>query len=194
MKYLPRFVLLTVVILAVSAWANGQTAISPEKRAVITELIAVTKTEEQILKSTDAMIAVMDESYPAILRSSLEKMTELPAKEREEMINSLVGRHQVFSKKMRERIPQRINYKQFIEETYYPLYDKFFTESELRELVNFYKTPAGQKFIDTMPQLFAEATRLSLEKLSPQITKLIDEIIKEETASVSPPAPAKKTN
>ena len=192
MKHLPRFVLLTVVFLAVSAWADGQTAIFPEKRAVISELIAITKTEEQMLKSTDSMMTAMDEAFPAILRGSLENITGLSAKERDEMVNSLIEKRQVLSKKMRERIFQKINYKQFIEETYYPLYDKFFTENEIRDLVNFYKTATGQKVIDTLPELFAESTKLTMDKLTPQIIKLLDEIVKEETAKLSPPVSTKK--
>lgn len=195
MKNLSRFVLIFAAVLVLSAWASGQTAISPEKKAAIAELIAVTKTEEQMVKSTDVMLGVMNETFPAVVRESLEKsLTGMPVKEKEDLINSLIERSQSMGKKFHERFVQRINYKQLIEDTLYPLYDKFFTEGEIRDLVNFYKTPTGQKVMDKMPEMMGEATRMSMDKLTPQFMKIADEVIKEELAGIQPPASTKKKN
>jgi hypothetical protein len=38
-----------------------------------------------------------------------------------------------------------------------PIYDKYFTEEEIRQLITFYKTPTGQKIISTMPSVMKEA-------------------------------------
>ena len=42
-----------------------------------------------------------------------------------------------------------------------PVYDKHFTEAELQELVAFYKTPIGQKAIETLPKITSEIAPLS---------------------------------
>lgn len=38
-----------------------------------------------------------------------------------------------------------------------PIYDKYFSEEEIRQLIAFYKTPTGQKIISTMPSVMKEA-------------------------------------
>jgi hypothetical protein len=38
-----------------------------------------------------------------------------------------------------------------------PIYDKYYTLEEIRELVRFYQSPAGQKTIKVLPQLSAES-------------------------------------
>jgi len=38
-----------------------------------------------------------------------------------------------------------------------PIYDKYFTEEEIRQIIAFYKTPIGQKIISTMPSVMREA-------------------------------------
>ncbi len=40
-----------------------------------------------------------------------------------------------------------------INEIYFPLYDKNFTESELKELLRFYKSPVGRKVVKMIPNL-----------------------------------------
>jgi hypothetical protein len=60
------------------------------------------------------------------------------------------------------------------------LYDKYFSENELKDLISFYKSPTGMKAIKTLPQLAGEATAKSSELLTPRITKIVDEILEEE--------------
>jgi hypothetical protein len=38
-----------------------------------------------------------------------------------------------------------------------PIYDKYYTESEITQLIAFYQTPLGKKVISTMPQIMQES-------------------------------------
>ena len=41
-----------------------------------------------------------------------------------------------------------------------PIYDKYYTESEIQQLISFYQTSLGQKVITTMPQIMQESMQI----------------------------------
>jgi hypothetical protein len=194
MKNLSRFFVLGAALLFLSAGANGQSAIPEPKRKLISELLTVTRAEEESLKMADTMMEIMALSYPATVKNSLDKITELSAKERTELENSLIERHNTISKKLRERFPQAIDVKQIMADIYYPLYDKYYTEAELKDLITFYSSPTGKKVIETTQPFMTEAMKLSGEKMTPKLIKLAEDVVKEELDGVLPPAGGKKKN
>jgi hypothetical protein len=46
---------------------------------------------------------------------------------------------------------------------YIPIYSKYYTESDLDELIKFYKTPIGQKTISNMPLIMNESMEVGRE-------------------------------
>lgn len=67
-----------------------------------------------------------------------------------------------------------------MEQIYYPLYDKYFTEAELKDLIAFYKSPTGRKLLHATPQLTQAAMLKSNELLMPKIMVLLNELREEE--------------
>lgn len=171
---------------------RAQTTIAPEKKKLIGELILLTKTDKQIVEVTDTILKSMEATYPAIIEQTASRQTGLSEADRKIVVKTMTENFQSFARKFRERLAQEIDYRQYVEDAVYPLYDKFFTERELADLIAFYKTETGQKVITTMPQLFAESSRLSESLLLPKILKLVDEIIQEDLKSLR--QPPKKAN
>lgn len=44
-----------------------------------------------------------------------------------------------------------------------PLYDKYYSEEDLRQIIAFYQSPAGQKVIEVTPKIMGEAMQASLQ-------------------------------
>jgi hypothetical protein len=68
------------------------------------------------------------------------------------------------------------------------LYTSNFSEQELQELISFYQSPVGQKVLEKMPMLTAQAAQLTQSKLEaavPQVNKLLAEM----TAELGPKKP-----
>lgn len=188
-----------MLFLSVLSSANAQNAISEEKRKLISEIIQVTKADQQFLEITNKMLESMEKMSPAILSQSLNNNEALSAEEKKKLMESADARFKSFSRKFREKLPQRIDSKKYVEELMYPIYDKYFTEKELGELITFYKSETGQKFISVTPELVAESNKITETKLLPQILSLVDEVIKEEFPELnnqksSAPPPSKKPN
>ncbi len=67
------------------------------------------------------------------------------------------------------------------EEIIYQIYDKTFTEVELRELIAFYRTPTGQKALVFLPGLSNQFQQAFAQAVVPMIQNLIQPKIQAET-------------
>ena len=56
------------------------------------------------------------------------------------------------------------------------LYDKYFTEQEIAEILNFYKTPAGKKVIEETPKIAKELFTDLMENYYPDMIKRIEKV------------------
>ena len=56
------------------------------------------------------------------------------------------------------------------------LYDKHFTEQEIDEIINFYKTPAGKKVIEETPKITKELFTDLMENYYPDMIKRLEKI------------------
>jgi len=201
MKIFSRICLLFLVISSLSFAANAQAPISEEKRKLISELAIIMKMDkESVAHTMDTLLKEMESSYTPSFREAVDQADGLSPEEKERLKATAIERYQSFSRRFRERLPQVVDYGKFVEETIYPLLDKFYTEQELSDMISFYRTPTGQKLVDTWPQLYAESIRMAQEKLLPQIAPLVKQLIEEDRKAIegkagqpkpSPPPPAK---
>ena len=66
---------------------------------------------------------------------------------------------------------------------YVPLYNKYFTEIEIKEMIVFYSSPLGQKTIQVMPALFQESMQLGQiwgASVAPQVERRIKEMLRKK--------------
>lgn len=151
-----------------------------KKEELIRELLAVTETRSSGGKIVDSILTEFSKQYPAMIEGLADAEPDLTPAQRERVKSAIAESYERVSKSFRERLPQRIDIGQVIEEISYSLYDKYFTEEEIRDLISFYKTSTGKKSLSILPQLFAESIRLAGEKLSPVLNRLVTEIVAEE--------------
>jgi len=159
--------------------ASAQQEIKPEKRALIKELFLATKADKMAASFTNIILTQMERDLPKTL-SELPEMTDLKKRDREQAQRVMFEASGRLLARFKELIPERINFAEVMEQMFYPLYDKFFTEDELKDLVAFYKSPTGQKSIGVMPQLLQDAMQRSSEALNAKVTQLVNEVLEQE--------------
>jgi len=173
--------------------ARAEEAVPPEdKRQVIQELLEVTDAEKMAGSITEAMLQQMERSYPQMVAQLLPEVRQ--AADQQALRQKLIDSRTRFSKRFRELYLQRIDFGQIVEQIYVPLYDKHFSEQELKDLVAFYRSPSGKKALATMPDLLKESMQRSSEVLNPQIMQIVRDIMEEEKSQlIEPAAPAAPT-
>ncbi|MGI8555959.1 MAG: DUF2059 domain-containing protein [Pyrinomonadaceae bacterium] len=179
MKLLKHFIVFSAVLLTFITTAKAQTAISDEKRKLIAEIITTTKADKKIEEVMRAIFKQMDENYPVMIKGMVEKRNDLTPAQKTSLEQSLIKHHNGETK-FQDRLVEAINFQEYVEQTFYPLYDKFFSADDLKNLLDFYKTPTGQKMTEVLPQLTSESIRLAQEILLPKLIQVNNQIINED--------------
>lgn len=63
--------------------------------------------------------------------------------------------------------------KRMINEDMVVSYDKYFSQNEINDLITFYKSPSGQKFIKVSPDIQKEMAMVMMQKYMPEMIKAI---------------------
>ena len=83
------------------------------------------------------------------------------------------------------KVFERLNFAAIIESVYPPLYDQYFSDEELEQMLAFYRTPVGRKAIEVMPSLMVEAAQGVDRAVRPIAVGLIQQIVAEERAKLA---------
>lgn len=159
--------------------------IPEEKRKLIEEFLELTGGEKTFQQVSQAMLSQMEQQFTAMLGSDLVGSPQLSPQERQQVAANMNREMSRIAQKYNQLFLERIDYQKIVEEVYYPLYDKYFTNDDLRVLIDFYKSPTGQRTIEIMPQLLQESVQRTAQVIAPTVTSIIQEIITEELKRIN---------
>ncbi len=148
--------------------AYGQDTIPEEKKVLIKEFLDVTGTKQNAFNTaayiTSTGIKDMRAANPDVDPTAFDEVEE-------ELLNLINEEMQ----------------KDTYLEIYYPIYEKYFTVDELKELIAFYKTPLGTKVVKALPQITQETmvvsdawTRALKPKFRERLQRRLEQIEKEK--------------
>lgn len=130
---------MVLAALAPAAMADAQS-----HEAAARELLEVMETSDLIDQMNPQLDALFNEMMPD---------HNLPPDESELM--------DAFEEELKVAIYETVSWTR-MEKDFLALYMNVFSESEIRELTAFYRTPLGQKTIEKMPQLTQESMQLTM--------------------------------
>jgi hypothetical protein len=153
---------------------------TPEKKALLKELLG-------LMKASDNSEAIanqfMDQLQPAVasgisnyMRGWIQAQKWPPAEQKrmealgDETVQRILTR-------TRAEIPKRVNFAELVEKVAVEVYNKHFTEVEVKDLIAFCKTSAAQKFTGILPQIVAEIMPGIEKPLDTEPAQLITELI-----------------
>lgn len=149
------------IVLIIASAALGDER--PEKRRLVSELLEVIDAKALIQAAFESHLGVMRAVF-AESAGSAEVDPELT--------------------RLKEQLFARIDYDRYCEEVYVPLFEERFAAGELRMLVELFKTPHGQKFVQVMPQL--GITSVEGIRIIEDAIKAAQEDIEKEDAAKDP--------
>jgi len=158
----------------------SQQPISGRKKQLIQELIELTGGEQLFRQVSQVTAAQLEQDFQAIIESIPSETIGVSASQKQELLQSLSRDISRIANLYNQRLMEKINFNQIIENVYYPLYDKYYTEEDLQAMINFYKTPTGRKTISVMPQLLQESIQRVAQIIQPQAVQIFQEIFEQE--------------
>jgi hypothetical protein len=112
-------------------------AIDPAKEADIRRLL-------EVVHAGTVGVAAMNAMEPNVRKMMTSSLP--PGDYRERLINLFL-----------EKFHAKLSPKQ-LEDLAVPVYDKYYSDEDLRGLIQFYQTPLGQKMMTSMPKVITEAS------------------------------------
>ncbi|MFN7927058.1 MAG: DUF2059 domain-containing protein [Blastocatellia bacterium] len=180
-----RKFLLTGLLLcgfSLTSWGQSVSTIEPQKLALLRELLTVMNLKQITEKTMEAQFTQLESNFPQLMGPVLPNMADLPKETQEKIQQKAVAGGLRAMKRMRELYKQRIDLGAIVEQIYFPIYDKYYSADELKELVVFYRSPVGRKWVENVPSITQEAMQKSSELLLPPITAIMTEVMEEERA------------
>ena len=168
--------------------AKSDAELSESKLEMIRELLRIAGVVGMAEQMRDQQSVVeltrMRASYSQMMEFAVSEQGDLSKEDRQLLLSRLED-FDAFAERFRALFAERLNFSQIIEAVYPALYDKYFSEEELREMLAFYRTPIGRKSIEVMPSLMQEAGAAVEAAVRPLAVGLIQEIVAEERAKLA---------
>jgi Uncharacterized protein conserved in bacteria len=114
-----------------------------------------------IMKSDSMMIKMVDQMMPAMISNMKSKMKDQADAEEKS------GKMMIIVKQIITEMSPKIMDQMIL------MYDKYYTEGEINDIITFYKSPTGQKSINTMPLIMKDMMGNMTSTLIPDMAKEI---------------------
>ena len=196
MKKLSSIFFASLVFTLAAGSLTAQQTVSASKRALIKELNEVTGAKESTDQMFDTMLALQETDSAKMLESLVNNDQTMTAEQKNEVLQKSKESSARLMKKFREYFTTELNLSAAIDDISYMLYDKYFTDDELKDLIAFYRSPTGKKAMAVMPKLFADTMSMFSDKYMPKmlefVKKTVDAEMTELKKELEPPAPKPK--
>ena len=146
-------------------------------------------TRDDILRMLDA--TGIRQQYERMQAAMLQQTKTLfPVPENEHLTSGQRSKLQEINSRMMAEIMRAYTVSDAIDDIA-PLYQKHFTKSDVSAIIAFYVSPAGQKFIQTNPEIMTEYMAAAIPKLRERTQPIVEKYQKEleEVMKTSKPSP-----
>ena len=172
---------ITLVLLGFALAFFGSEAraeISESKRLLIRDLLQLSGGGQAAEQVAQSFLAQIQHVYGSMVEEVVASESDLSAEE-EQTLREHLADFDRFASAFSARFAERIDLDAALEAVYVPLYDKYFAETELREIVAFYRTPAGRKMIAVLPSVMQDGFEATVTLVQPKVMALVGEILAE---------------
>jgi len=162
--YRMRAVIVALAVLAASSVSSAEEALTDAKRADIERLLQMT----DALKIGRMFASTVTQQFERTLR---QLRPDIPAE--------LFG---VVGEEVQKTIDESMVAQGGFMDQVIPLYHRYFSHDDIKAMLAFYATPAGQKTISVMPQMAQESMALGqqwAQRLSPVLEQRIKARLKQ---------------
>jgi hypothetical protein len=142
--------IILVLLFSIPVLLNCQAQTKQENIKVLFQLM---QTDSVVEKMMNSMIPVMMKSVPQAQDSTAKSLLDATMKKMTQVMMTIT--------------------KRLLNEDMVGLYDKYFTESEIKDLATFYKSSAGKKMVAVSPELNKEMMMILITKYFPEMQQML---------------------
>lgn len=175
-----KLLLISIILLIFGSSILAQTTDATEKQKALKELVGLINQNnkaEDFFRAMSVQFSLMNEE---IVKATLSERTDLTSAEKKSLEKTLSVDSQKYRKQLEDKLLEKLDFNAMTSEISLSVYDKFYSLEEINDLISFYKTKTGQKTLSLMQPLMLESMRLSQEKMTPKLIKVMEELRQEQ--------------
>lgn len=157
-------------------------ALTPAKRALILELLKMTDADKQVEMIINQLTLSHQRRYPSMLAQAINAAPNLSEDKKKELIATIQEQSVRSSERLRQLFVQKIDLSKVMQDVALQVYDKNFTESEMQDIITFYKTPTGKKTLQSLPAVMSESMEMTTALITPPLGEIMKQVLEEERA------------
>jgi len=192
MKKLVHVFLAALILVAGAEFARSQDAVTPERTALVKELIEATGGKKQFDDISSSMLDMQTASASQVFDSVFADDKTLTAADRAMIKDLTTESIDRMMAKSKEFLAEKLDFDKMVENVFTPVYAKHFTDDDLRAMIAFYRTPTGQKTIKEMPQMLTEIGVSFSKTIIPEYMEFMNATIEAEKVAIKQKLRAKK--
>ncbi len=173
--------LLAIVILS-CYFINSLSAQESRKTEIYYEFFEVTGAKQQYEQIQNTMLHQLQKAFGDVLKQLVKKDKRISETRKKEILPIIDEIMADYFEKLRVEVFNILPFREVAQNVYIPVYRKYFSDDEIRDLLKFFKTPAGRKFVRLAPKLLQETVTIVNKKYGPRLRKASNRIAKEEFA------------
>ncbi len=159
--------------------SEARAELSESKRLLIRELLQLSGGGQAAEQVAQSFLVQIRHLYGSMVEEVVASESDLSAEETQALREHLTDFDR-FASEFSARFAERIDLDAVLEAVYVPLYDRYFAETELREIVAFYRTTAGRKMIVVLPSLMQDGLESTVSLVQPKVMALVGEILADQ--------------
>ncbi|CAN5479286.1 hypothetical protein BH11CYA1_BH11CYA1_12060 [soil metagenome] len=159
---------------------TASTTLTPAKKALILELLKMTDADKQVEMIINQLTLSHQRRYPALFAQAVNAAPNLSEEKKKELIAKVQEQSVRSSERLRQLFVTKIDLSKVMQEVALQVYDKNFTESEMQDIITFYKTPTGKKTLQALPAVMSESMEMTTALITPPLTDIMKQVMDEE--------------
>ena len=184
LKVICMAALLTIIVLPVFSYSKADAA--GEDKKIFQKFFQVTGAEAQYNQMLNLMVRQFQQGFASGLQRQAARVENAAQADKDRVIQLLQQAMFAYIEKIKAAMVTEMPFQDLVDNVYYPIYSKYFHASDIQEIIKFYESPIGQKFVSMSPILMQESVQGFNQQYGPKLRELSSRIADEEFAKIRP--------
>jgi hypothetical protein len=162
----------------------GHVAFADAQEELAVEIARMTSVDSVITQLGPAILEPLRVKHDLLASELVSTQVDLSMEEQRELFKAMAD-FEPFAERYLVVLAARVDYERLLETELAPLYARYFSEEELRELRDFYRTPTGRKTLDVIPAITRDwMAVLTADMTEEKVKEILQAVVREYRADL----------
>ncbi|MBX9938973.1 MAG: DUF2059 domain-containing protein [Candidatus Obscuribacterales bacterium] len=161
--------------------SESKTETSAAKLKLLKELCAILNPGKNADATMKATLAEQEKQAPQIIDAMLSQRApkDISPEKLAQLKKAMIDTRLLAMRRTNELLLESIDMNSLCERIYTEIYDKYFTEAQLKDLIAFYKSSTGKRYTEVQGQIATEAIQLTNRELESKLVDVSKKVMQE---------------